>query len=88
MTTIPIHGFRHTHATFLQKLFVHLQVIADQLGHISDSNKSKSTGFAMTIHYAHITNEARKSAANAFANALQKGFADYSGLVEHSHENV
>lgn len=74
--TIPVHALRHTHATFLLNQGVPELVIADRLGHVV-GDKSK-TILGMTAHYSHVTDDARKDAAKAFARALQKGFLEHA----------
>ena len=75
---VSVHSLRHTHATFLLSQGVPETVIADRLGHTVGKGRSM---LGMTARYSHVTDEARKEAAKAFARALQKGFSECSGQV-------
>lgn len=79
---INIHTLRHIHATFLYNQDVDLYVIADRLGHSKKSGPEKElAGLAMTLRYAHITDEKRMTAVDAITKALSKGRRE---LIEES----
>lgn len=55
-----MHSFRHTFVSFCANASVPLAVVQDIVGHTSP---------AMTRHYTHISNEAKKKAINALPGA-------------------
>ena len=59
---IPIHGFRHTHASLLFEAGASIKEVQKRLGH----SKASVT---MEV-YTHVTKEARDTFAEKFANYI------------------
>lgn len=66
VTSLGIHGLRHTHASLLIKNGVDIGVVCERLGHTNP-------GFTRNV-YTHLYDEQRSQAALGLANLLQGAF--------------